>query len=344
MDKVNIKKLAAELNLSAATVSRALRDSHEIGAATKARVMEMARKMNYVPNPSASNLRSHKSKTIAVIVPEIANSFFSQAINGIEEIARAHNYHVLIYQTHENVELENAFIRSLLSGRVDGILISIASGLNGERNFKDVLPVLPLIFFDRVYEDIEAIKITTNDYQSSYTATKHLVENGCKKIAYLKGIDHTPAGKNRIAGYIDALRDSDILFDDRLMIATGDEQQENPDLVKNLLLSQKPDGLIASIEDLALPCYYACRDLGLKIPEDVKIISFSNLKTAGILNPSLTTITQPAFEMGRTAAGILFKILNRKEVEPNQTLVLDSELVVRESTGSLTQPSPKERA
>ncbi|WP_042723108.1 LacI family DNA-binding transcriptional regulator, partial [Flavobacterium sp. B17] len=120
MDKVNIKKLAAELNLSAATVSRALRDSHEIGAATKARVMEMARKMNYVPNPSASNLRSHKSKTIAVIVPEIANSFFSQAINGIEEIARAHNYHVLIYQTHENVELENAFIRSLLSGRVDG--------------------------------------------------------------------------------------------------------------------------------------------------------------------------------------------------------------------------------
>ncbi|AYL96172.1 LacI family DNA-binding transcriptional regulator [Mucilaginibacter celer] len=334
MDKVNIKKLAAELNLSAATVSRALRDSHEIGAATKARVMEMARKMNYVANPSASNLRSHKSKTIAVIVPEIANSFFSQAINGIEEIARAHNYHVLIYQTHENVEAENAFIRSLLSGRVDGILISIASGTSESRNYKDVLPVLPLIFFDRVCEDIEAIKITTNDYQSSYTATKHLIENGCKKIAYLKAIDHTPAGKNRIAGYVNALKDSEILFDERLMIDTRSEQ-ENVELIKNLLQTQKPDGLIASIEELSLPCYYACRELSLKIPTDVKIISFSNLKTAGILNPSLTTIAQPAFEMGRTAAGILFKILNRKEVELNQTLVLDSELVVRDSTQNL---------
>ncbi|HEY9195767.1 MAG TPA: LacI family DNA-binding transcriptional regulator [Mucilaginibacter sp.] len=333
MGNVNIKQLASELNLSAATVSRALRDSYEISAQTKQKVWELAKKLNYQPNPSASNLRSQKTNTIAVIVPAIANNFFSQAINGIEEVARQRNYHVLIYQTHENSETERAFTRSLLSGRVDGILISVASDSKDSQHFKDILHELPFVFFDRIYEDVDAVRITTDDYESTYNATRHLVDSQCKKIAYLMALDNLSTGKKRTAGYINALRDNHIPVDETLMINCDSDEEDNLLKIKSLLAEKKPDGIIASIEELALSCYYACRQLKLNIPRDVKVISFSNLKTAPLLSPSLTTITQPAFEMGKEAAKILFKVLDKKYFETNDILILKSELIKRESTG-----------
>jgi LacI family transcriptional regulator len=333
MSDINIKKLALELNLSAATVSRALRDSYEISAETKQKVLALAKKLNYEPNPSASNLRSNKSKTIAVIIPEVANNFFSQAISGIEEIARQRNYHVLIYQTHENFETQHSFMRSLLSGRVDGILISISSDTVDNQYFKEVIHKLPIVFFDRVYEDIDAVKITTNDYESAYNATQHLIDCGCKRIAYFKALDNLSTGRKRIEGYLNALKDNHITCDKALMINSYMEAPENYSQIKRLLIEQKPDGIIASIEELALSCYHACKNLNLNIPKDVKIISFSNLNTAGLLNPSLTTITQPALEIGKDAANMLFKILDKKHFEPNETRVLTSILIKRESTG-----------
>jgi LacI family transcriptional regulator len=332
MGSINIKKLALELNLSAATVSRALRDSYEISAETKQKVWDMAKKLHYEPNPAASNLRSQKTNTIAVIIPEVANNFFSQAINGIEEVARQRNYHVLIYQTHENSETELAFTQRLLSGRVDGILISVSSDTNDNQHFKDMIEAIPMVFFDRLYDDIDAVKITTDDYESTYNATRHLIDRGCKKVAYLMALNNLSTGKKRLNGYLDALTYNGLLFDQNLILTGTNSELENYEQVKSLLGAHKPDGVIASIEELALPCYYACRDLGLNIPTDVKIISFSNLKTAPLLNPSLTTITQPAFEMGKEAARILFKILDKKYFEPNETLVLKSVLIERDST------------
>jgi LacI family transcriptional regulator len=333
MGNINLKELALALNLSTATVSRALRDSHEISPETKKKVLELAKQLNYEPNPAASNLRSHKTKTIAVIIPEVTNNFFSQAINGIEEIARQHDYHVLIYQTHENSDLEMAFMRRLLSGRVDGILISVASETNNDQNFKDIINQLPVVFFDRVNEDIDAVKITTDDYESTYNATCHLIECGCRKIAYLMALNNLSTGKKRFAGYCAALNDNHIAKNDALIVNDTNNEDENYALIKKLLTDEKPDSIITSIENLALPCYYVCKDLNLNIPRDIKIISFSNLKTAPLLNPSLSTITQPAFEMGKEAANILFKILNKKYFEPNETLVLKSTIIKRESTG-----------
>lgn len=333
MGNINLKELALALNLSTATVSRALRDSHEISPETKKKVLELAKQLNYEPNPAASNLRSHKTKTIAVIIPEVTNNFFSQAINGIEEIARRHDYHVLIYQTHENSDLEMAFMRRLLSGRVDGILISVASETNNDQDFKDIINQLPVVFFDRVNEDIDAVKVTTDDYESTYNATCHLIERGCKKIAYLMALNNLSTGRKRFAGYCAALNDNSIIKNDALVINDANNEDENYALIKKLLIDEKPDGIITSIENLALPFYYVCKDLNLNIPRDIKIISFSNLKTAPLLNPSLSTITQPAFEMGKEAAGILFKILNKKYFEPNETLVLKSTIIKRESTG-----------
>lgn len=335
MGNINIKKLAQELNLSAATVSRALRDSYEISTETKVKVWEMAKKLNYQPNPAASNLRSQKTKTIAVIIPEIANNFFSQAINGIEEIARELDYHVLIYQTHESGETELAFTQTLLNGRVDGILISIASETKDNEHFKEMIKSIPMVFFDRIYEDIDTVKITTDDHESSYKATQHLIDNGCRKIAYLKALDNLSTGKKRLSGYFEALKANGIEADHELVVAGNNSEAEGYAIIKDLLTSKKPDGIISSIEEFAFPCYYVCKDLDINIPRDVKIISFSNLKAAPLLAPPLTTITQPAFEIGKEAASMLFKLINKKYSDPYETLVLSSKLIIRESTSAL---------
>jgi LacI family transcriptional regulator len=332
MSNITIKELALELNLSAATVSRALSDSYEISTATKQKVWDLAKKLNYEPNPSASTLRSHKSKTLAVIVPEIANNFFSQAINGIEEISRQHGYHVLIYQTHENSETEAAFIKSLLSGRVDGVLISVSSETNNKDNFSELNKNIPVVFFDRALENIDAVKITTNDYESAYTATEHLIECGCKKIGYLFALNNLTTGKNRLSGYRDALANNNMAYDETLVINCNIDERQNYSHIKDLLTKNKPDGIISSIEELVLPCYAICQELNIIIPNDLKIVSFSNLKTAPFLNPSLTTITQPAFEIGTTAATLILKLLNKKQVDTNEVVELRSSLIKRGST------------
>jgi LacI family transcriptional regulator len=332
MSNITIKELALELNLSAATVSRALSDSYEISTATKKRVWDLAKKLNYEPNPSASTLRSHKSKTLAVIVPEIANNFFSQAINGIEEISRQHGYHVLIYQTHDNSETEAAFIKSLLSGRVDGVLISVSSETNNKDQFAELNENIPVVFFDRTLENIDAVKITTNDYESSYDATQHLIECGCKKTGFLFALNNLLTGKNRLDGYMDALANNSIAYDETLIINCDSDKSKNYLHIKNLLAKNKPDGLISSIEELVLPCYAICEELSINIPDNLKIVSFSNLKTAPFLNPSLTTITQPAFEIGLTAATLIIKLLNKKQVDTNEVVVLKSSLIKRGST------------
>ena len=334
-ETVTVKTLARELNISIATVSKALNDSYEISLETKQKVWDLAKKLKYERNPSASNLRSHKTKTIAVIIPEIANNFFSLAINGIEEIARKRDYHVLIYQTHENSEIEIAFTDSLLSGRVDGILISVSSNTNNNEHFKELVKRIPVVFFDRVFEDIDAVKITTDDYESAYNATCHLVECGCKKIAYLFALNNLVTGKNRFAGYKKALEKYNMVCTEEMIVNYDKDSNKNYENIKKLMLTQKPDAIISSIEDLALPCYYVARELNLNIPKDLKIISFSNLNTAPLLSPSLTTIEQPAFEIGKEAAGILFKILDKKHFEPNENHILKSSLIKRESTSCI---------
>lgn len=332
MGEINIKQLASELNLSAATVSRALRDSHEISAETKARVMEMAKKLNYEPNPFASSLRQQKSKTIAVIVPEVANNFFSLAIKGIEEVARAKDHHVLIYQTHESGEIESSFMTRLLGGRVDGILISPASHVANKDYFKKVAEKIPIVFFDRDHDDIEGVKITTDDYESAYNATQHLVDAGCKRIGYLAALDTLTTGKKRLQGYLDALKDNDRTVESELIVTQCEDNEPCRSKIKDFIAQQKPDGILSSIEELALPCYYACKELHLNIPKDLKVITYSNLSHAELLNPPLSTINQPAFEIGTEAATILFKMFSKRWYDPNITISLKSNIIKRDST------------
>jgi LacI family transcriptional regulator len=334
MESVNIKKLARILNLSISAVSKALRDSHDISKETKEKVIALATELNYQPNPYASSLRKHKSKTIAVIIPEIANNYFTLAINGIESIAQEKNYHVLIYLTHEDVKKEVALTKYLHGGRVDGVLISV-SNTTTDYTHLHLLEEngLPIVFFDRVCESFNTVKVTTDDYESSYLATKHLIDQGCKKPAHLAMSENISIGSKRRKGYIQALTDHKLPVDESLIIECVNDDRQDLVMIKNLLLQQKPDGVFAAVEQYALGVYEMCRQLHLSIPGDVKVICFSNLKTASFLNPSLTTITQPAFEIGKEAAAILFKALDKKTFQlKDESIVIKSTLVPREST------------
>lgn len=334
MENVNIKELAQALGLSTSTVSRAFRGNSDINPDTKERVLSLAKEMNYQPNHYASNLREQRSRTIAVIVPELANNFFSQAINGIEKIAREKDYHVLIYRTGDDFEKEVSFINDLHNGRVEGIIMSV-SGESQNHNYLKALKAkrIKLVFFDRVYDDIQAPKVITNDYESSFLATKHLIESGCRRPAYLVINKKLSIGKMRMQGYLDAIKDSSLPIDDELIIDCSNEAEENYKILTDVFAKVKPDGVFASVERLAISSYYVCQDLGINIPTDIKIIGFSSLEIAPLLNPSLSTITQPAYEMGAKAALLLFDSLHSEKGNiENEIIVLESALIQRKST------------
>lgn len=335
MDKINIKHLARELNLSISTVSKALRDSYEISTGTKRKVFALAKELNYQPNPNASGLREQKTQTIAVVIPEISNNFFGLAINGIEKAAQEKNYHVLIYLTHENHEREVSYFRTLSNGRVDGVLLSMSSeGVSHQHLVDFNKKGIPLVFFDRVCTSLKNVKVTTNDYDSSLLATRHLIEAGCKKIAYLMISKNISIGQIRMHGYIEALSMQSEVRQKPLIVECSNDYDKNYDIIKELVLNEKPDGIFASVENLAIVFYNVCRELSLSIPADIKIISFSNLRTAPLLNPSLTTITQPAFLIGETAANMLFKeICKKADDEIIEPIILKSVLIKGDSTG-----------
>lgn len=337
MDKVDLKHLAKELGLAISTVSRALRDSHEISQETKDRVRALADQLGFHPNPHASGLRESKSRTIAVIVPEIENNFFSQAINGVELVAQQKGYHVLIYLTHEDFSLEKSILQLLRNGRVDGLMISISNtttSFDHLRACKDA--GLPLVFFDRVFDDIDVPKVTTDDCEVSFKATEHLIKKGCTRIAFLSMSDSLSISKRRYAGYKKGLEKFQANGWEQVVECSSDDE-ENRGLIRKLLQQEHPpDGIFAAVEKFAINTYQVCNELGIHIPGKLKVVSFSNLSATALFHPPLTTIVQPAYEIGREAAAILFKLIEKKKLLPaERNVVLLSQLIARKSTTKL---------
>jgi LacI family transcriptional regulator len=335
MKNINIKELASELNLSVSTISKALHDSHEISDKTKRLVMETAARLNYVPNPYASSLRGRKTKNIGVVIPEVADSFFSLAINGIESVAKEKGYHVLICLTHESFENEKNILKEFQGGRVDGVLMSVSGETCQSDHINDLISSgVPLIFFDRICDDVATAKITTDDFESGYKATEHLLQAGCEKIAFLSISNSLSISNKRLEGYLKAHTDYRLNVAKERIVLCTDDNAKNYAAIKALLQqSLTADGIVASVEKLTTPIYKACAELTLRIPQDVKVVCFSNLETASILNPSLTTITQPAFEMGNTAARLLFTSLEKANFDlTKESTVIPSALIIRNST------------
>jgi LacI family transcriptional regulator len=328
--------LAKELNLAVSTVSRALRDSHEISSQTKIRVRELAEKLGFQPNPHASSLRQNKSKTIAVVIPEIENNFFSQVINGIESVTPNKGYHVLIYLSHEDYNKERDILQLLRTGRVDGVMISVSNTTTNLDHMDAWRRAgLPLVLFDRTVEDFDVPNIMTNDAEMAFKATEHLLRRGCRNIAYLGMAGNLSISSRRKAGYLTALEKYKVAAPPQVIELTA-KDYINREILKELFQKQpRTDGIFAAIEKFAVNTYEVCKELKLQIPHDVKVISFSNLQAAALFDPALSTIIQPAYDIGREAANILFKIIDKKMLMPyEKKMILPSQLIERASTAT----------
>ncbi len=334
MDTVNLKRLAKELNLAISTVSRALSDSHEVSSETRERVRALAKKLGFQPNPHASSLRQNKSKTIAVVIPEIENHFFSQVLNGVEAVAQEKGYHVLIYLTHEDYNREKSILQVLRNGRVDGLMISVSNSTGNFEHLESCREAgIPLVSFDRIDENTDIPKIITDDAAISFKATEHLVKNGCRRIAFLSMSDRLSISNLRKSGYLKALEKHGMGKQQLVVECSPDDKQNEQEMRKLLQGKQRPDGVFCSIEKFAINIYEICQELNIAIPQQLKVIGFSNLPAAALLAPPLTAIVQPAYEIGKEASSILFKIIEKKTLlHSEKRIVLPSKLIERKSS------------
>ncbi len=340
-EAITIKDIAKALGLSTSTISRALRGSHEISQETKRMVMEYAEQFNYRPNPIALSLKERRSRSIGVVVCEIANTFFSQAINGIESIAYNRGYHVIISQSHESYEREVVNVEHLSSRSVDGLLVSLSAETDRIDHFKKLHEKgLPIVFFDRVTDEIETHKVVVDNFKGAYDAVQHLINAGFKKIAHLTSSSHLYISRERLNGYKAALVDNNIsVNDDYIKYCNhgGMIIGEVENAIKELMqLKNRPDAIFCAGDRLMLSALSSLKALDIKVPADVGLVGFTNSPLVELIEPSLTAIKQPAFEMGQIATELLIKLIESKRpVTEFETIPLQTELCIRNSTKNI---------
>ena len=333
MKHSTIIDIARKLKISASTVSRALNDHPDIKKETKIIVRRVAQELHYSPNPIAKSLQSNRTMTIGVIVPEIKHDFFASAISGIEEVAYHSGYTILLCQSNESVDREIINTNVLIHHRVAGIIASITQTTTNGNHFQEIIKrKIPLVFFDRVCDDIITSKIIIDDYQSAFDAVTFLIHKGYHKIAHFAGPQGVGIYEKRLKGYIDALQQNHIPFIEGLMLHVGLDAKNGYDAMDSLFASHLiPDAIFTVNDPVALGACKRVKEAGLKIPEDVAAIGFSNNVVASMVDPPLTTIDQFPFEMGRKAAEMLILSIENDTREP-QTIIMDTKLIIREST------------
>jgi len=333
--RVTIHDLARELNITPSTVSRALADHPRISASTKKAVIKLARKLNYQPNSIASSLRTGKGNTIGVIIPRISRHFFSTVIGGIEEVANQAGYNVLICQSHESYEKEVENVKALVNGRVDGLLVSIATETNDYRHFKMAKDRgIPLIFFDRVFSELGVSRVVLDDEEGAYQATKHLIEQGCNRIAHLAGPEHINVYYNRRAGYMKAMEEAGLKIREEYYITECLTRKSGYEAGEHLsALKTPPDGIFAAGDYSCLGAMLNFKEKGFRIPEDIAFVGFANEPFTSVMEPQLTTVEQHSLQMGRYVANLfLEEIRNKEEKFIPRTLTIKPELIIRSSS------------
>ena len=337
-EAAKLKDISKALGLSVSTISRALNDSYEISAKTKKIVREYAEKVNYRPNPVAVSLREKRSRSIGVILAEIANSFFSQIINGVESVAHAKGYNVIITQSLESYERELSNINFLASRSVDGCLISVSTET---RNYDHITRLhksgFPFVCVDRVIDEMQTHKVSIDNFKGAYDATTELAKRGFKRIAMLANAEHLSITQERLSGYKKALLDAGMPVDELLIeyCMHGGMIYEEVEAAMNKLMRQhkKPDTLFAASDKLTTNFVRYCKAHKIKIPDTLGLIGFSNLDLTDLLTPSLSVIRQPAFDMGRTATELLIKMIEAKRPPVDfENKVLQPELLIRDSS------------
>ncbi len=337
---VTLKQIAEELGISITTVSKALKEYPDVSKKTRKLVRETAAMLNYKPNSFAVNLRTKESKTIGLIIPEIVHHFFSSVIKGIISQAEKKGYLVITLQSNESFELEKKQLDLLLSKRVDGILISLANSTADYKHLNDIIEQqTPLVMFDKIAKLVKCSKVIIDDRKAAYMATEYLIKIGCKRIAHFRGPLLPQNSIDRFLGYKQALLDYNIPYDASLVYINdcGDMSfEEGKKNARQLLKDHKDvDGVFINTDLVAIGAMTEFIKNGIKIPKDINVVGFSNWFMSSVISPSLTTINQPGFEMGKKAFKILYKEIKDKKMNKKATfkeVILETDLIVRDST------------
>ena len=327
---ITIKDIARILNCSVSTVSRALKDHPDISKATKKSVQDLAKELNYRPNEIALSLKNRKSKIIGIMVPKLVHHFFSSAIEGVENIAYEKGYQVMIYHSDELLEREIQLSQSFMSYRVDGLVVSMSKETQDASHFEKLTQLgIPIVYFDRV-PDFSCNKVLFDDYQGAYDAVSHMIEQGCKKIIHFGVASTMDIGKKRTKGYVDAMKDHHLPISDDFIIQC--DSYEKALMTTPGMLTKFPDmdGIFAVNDLTAIGAMKQLIEMGKRIPEDIKVMGFSNEISSSISTPTLSTVDQQGVVMGEEAAKLLFE--NMDGIKRTQTITVNADLVIREST------------
>lgn len=333
--QTTIIDIAQELGVSNSTVSRALHGHPDINSNTRRAILEKAQELDYQPNQLAHSLVKSRTNTVGIIVPEFLTQFFPNVIVGAQKVLVQAGYHLIITQSDESYETEVGNTKALLANRVDGLLASMSHDTNNYDHFRAFEKRdIPVVYFNRVTEDLGNYKVVVNDYRGAFAAVEHLIENGYRRIAHLGGPPNLLISQERLRGYNDALRKHGFTLDPNLVIHSDLTQQKARIYAGYLLdMSHPPDAIFAVNDPTAIEIILLARARGLRIPDQLGVVGFSDDSIAPHIGSGLTTVKQPTIRIGEAAAQLMLRLIQGEEDYPDsETITLDTELIVRGSS------------
>jgi LacI family transcriptional regulator len=333
--EVTIYDLARKLNISIATVSRALKDDPVVSKKTKKKIFDLAEEMGYRYNHFARNLREQRTYTIGVIVPRLNSYFMSTVIAGIENVANSEGYNLIISQSSESASKEVANSKTMFNNRVDGLLVSLAYDTEDIKHFDQFFKKnIPLIFFDRVVDHPNCTNVLIDNRRAAYEATSHLIEQGCRRIVHITATPKRNVYVDRLEGYKQALAEHGLPFSDKQVLINNLSQEAGIQAAEAILqMKQQPDGVFVANDNCAVGCMLGVKNAGKRIPEDIAFVGFNNDPVSTVIEPNLTTINYPGYKMGEMAASSLINHLNGlTSITETNTILLRSELIIRASS------------
>tara|TARA_R110002033_G_scaffold69433_3_gene120789 strand:- start:1443 stop:2471 length:1029 start_codon:yes stop_codon:yes gene_type:complete len=331
--KITLQDIANILEISTSTVSRALQNNPRISETIRNKVLKTANELNYFISKYPETVLPKKINAIGVIVPKITYHLYAMAISGIEKVAEENNMHIIICQSDELYEREKNLTEELVKIGVSGLIVSLAGETKDFNHFLELKEKnIPLVLFNRQCDEVVTDKVVIDNFKASYDATEHLLSIGCKQISYIGGPEILQISNTRLMGYKQALNDVGMPYDEKQIEYCSFTKESNLSAARKLLYSPNPpDGIIAFSDQIAIAAMVAAKERGLKIPEDLAIIGFNNEPVDELLEPSLTSIDQPAFQMGCESAKLIFERISNQDKD-NTHKVLKSELIIRNST------------
>lgn len=333
--EVTIYDIARQLDISAATVSRGLKNHPAVNKATRKKILDLARQLGYRSNLFASNLRRKSTNTIGVIVPRLSSYFMSNVIAGMENIASTEGYNLIISQSLETLKKEMTNAETMFNSRVDGLLVSLSYETENIDHFEPFIRKgIPVIFFDRIKEHSKCMGIIIDNYKSAYEATRHLLDRGYKRIMHIGGNPVSNVYSERLRGYKQALTDHKIIPDPKLILTKNMTEEAGVESAKYILkLKHLPDAVFSANDACAVYCMRTLQKEGIRIPEDIAFVGFNNDPMSKVVEPNLTTVNYPGYAMGEAAATQLINHLNKvSNITTTNIIILRSELIVRESS------------